>query len=160
MTDPVDVAEDEPGEGMVILKPDASILGAIGRGHTLASAVADLIDNSIDAGATRVSIRFATQNATVRSIRIRDDGCGMTVAQMERAMTLGGGSEHSSSDQGHFRVGLKAASLSQARILTVFSTTGFSPAAGMRLDRVQSGPQIRAQVIDSSAAASVLKGGG
>ncbi|WP_374975020.1 sigma-70 family RNA polymerase sigma factor [Microbacterium trichothecenolyticum] len=157
MTDRIDVDEADLGEGTVVLAPDASILAAIGRGHTLASALADLIDNSFDAGATRVSIRFVTQNAVVRSIRIRDDGCGMTIAQLQHAMTLGGGSEHSGSDQGHFRVGLKAASLSQARILTVFSTTGFSPAAGMRLDRAQSGPQIRAQVIDAGAAASVLQ---
>lgn len=157
MTDHIEVDGSDLGEGTVALAPDASILGAIGRGHTLASALADLIDNSIDAGASRVSIRFVTQNALVRSVRIRDDGCGMTAAQLERAMTLGGGSEHSGSDLGHFRVGLKAASLSQARILTVFSTTGFSPAAGMRLDRAQSGPQIRAQVIDPGAAASVLQ---
>lgn len=157
MTDRIEVDGADLGDGTVVLEPDASILGAIGRGHTLASALADLIDNSIDAGATRVSIRFVTNNAVVRSVRIRDDGCGMTSAQLERAMTLGGGSEHSGSDQGHFRVGLKAASLSQARILTVFSTTGFSPAAGMRLDRAQSGPHIRAQVIDASAAASVLQ---
>ncbi|HEY9309230.1 MAG TPA: sigma-70 family RNA polymerase sigma factor [Microbacterium sp.] len=157
MTDRIEVDGADLGEGTVVLAPDASILGAIGRGHTLASALADLIDNSIDAGATRVSIRFVTNNAVVRSMRIRDDGCGMTVAQLERAMTLGGGSDHSGSDHGHFRVGLKAASLSQARILTVFSTTGFSPAAGMRLDRAQSGPEIRAQVIDAGAAASVLQ---
>lgn len=157
MTDRIDVDGVDQDEGTVVLVPDASILGAIGRGHTLASALADLIDNSIDAGASRVSIRFVTHNAVVTSIRIRDDGCGMTLAQLERAMTLGGGSEHSASDQGHFRVGLKAASLSQARILTVFSTTGFSPAAGMRLDRAQTGPQIRAQVIDAGGAASVLE---
>ena len=160
MTDRVEVDGADRGEGTVVLVPDASILGAIGRGHTLASALADLIDNSIDAGATRVSIRFVTLNAVVRSVRIRDDGCGMTLAQLERAMTLGGGSEHSGSDQGHFRVGLKAASLSQARILTVFSTTGYSPAAGMRLDRAQSGSKIRAQVIDAGAAASVLQNRG
>lgn len=157
MTDRIDVDAADPGDETVVLAPDASILGALGRGHTLASALADLIDNSIDAGATRVSIRFVTHNAVVRSIRIRDDGCGMTLAQLERAMTLGGGTEHSGSDQGRFHVGLKSASLSQARILTVFSTTGYSPAAGMRLDRAQSGPQIRAQVIDAGAAASVLQ---
>ncbi|MEJ1155142.1 sigma-70 family RNA polymerase sigma factor [Microbacterium marmarense] len=157
MTDHIEVDGADLGEDTVILEPDASILGAIGRGHTLTSALADLIDNSIDAGATRVSVRFVTKNAAVRAVRIRDDGCGMTISQLERAMTLGGGSEHSGSDQGYFRVGLKAASLSQARILTVFSTTGFSPAAGMRLDRAQSGPQIRAQVIDAGAAASVLQ---
>jgi len=157
MTDRIDVDGAALGEDTVVLAPDASVLGAIGRGHTLASALADLIDNSIDAGATRVSIRFVTRNGAVRSIRIRDDGCGMTFAQLERAMALGGGSEHTTTDQGHFRIGLKAASLSQARILTVFSTTGFSPAAAMRLDRAQSGPHIHAQVIDAGAAASVLQ---
>ncbi|MDJ1113389.1 sigma-70 family RNA polymerase sigma factor [Microbacterium dauci] len=139
------------------LPTDASILSAVGRGHSLASALSDLIDNSIDAGATRVGIRFVMRAGAVRSIRIRDDGCGMTAEQLERAMSLGRSRDHGPTELGHFGVGLKAASLSQARILTVLSTTGFSPAAGLRLDRAQTGPQVRAQIIDAGAAAAVLE---
>lgn len=141
----------------VELQPDASILAAIGRGHDLASAIADLVDNSIDAGATRIGIQFVTKDARVRSVRIRDDGCGMTGDQLQHAMVLGGSEKQGSGKLGHFGVGLKAASMSQATMLAVFSTTGFAPAAGMRLHREQSGPQIQAEVIPASAAANVLR---
>ncbi|MCU0114876.1 sigma-70 family RNA polymerase sigma factor [Curtobacterium poinsettiae] len=145
-TDPVVTVE---------LTPDASILGALGRGHSLSSAIADLIDNSVDAGASRVNVRFVTEAAKVKSIRIRDDGCGMTQSQLEQALTLGGRGPRSSDALGHFHVGLKAATFSQARILTVTSSTGFSDVAGIRLDREQTDASIRAEVIQPSTAASL-----
>lgn len=139
----------------VELTPDASVLGALGRGHSLSSAIADLIDNSVDAGASRVNVRFVTESARVKSIRIRDDGCGMTPSQLEQALTLGGRGPRSSDSLGHFHVGLKAATFSQARILTVTSSTGFSDVAGIRLDREQLDASIRAEVIEPSTAASL-----
>lgn len=44
--------------GSKVVPPDPSITSAIGRHHTLATAVADLVDNSIDFGATHVLVRF------------------------------------------------------------------------------------------------------
>lgn len=141
----------------VELRPDASILDAIGRGHTLASALADLIDNSIDAGASRVGIRFVTKNGMVRSVRVADDGCGMTAQQLEGAMALGRRHEYAKGALGHFGVGLKGASFSQAKVLTVYSVTGYAPAAAMRLGREQSGTGIVAEAFDSETAAALLR---
>ncbi|WP_298863512.1 sigma-70 family RNA polymerase sigma factor [uncultured Microbacterium sp.] len=141
----------------VELRPDASILDAIGRGHTLSSALADLIDNSIDAGASEVGIRFVTKHSTVRAIRIIDDGCGMTAEQLESAMSLGRKHDYDESSLGHFGVGLKGASFSQAQILTVCSATGFSPAAAMRLDRQQAGNGIVADAFDSETANVLMR---
>ncbi|NKF31452.1 hypothetical protein HER21_33985, partial [Pseudomonas sp. BGM005] len=73
----------------VVLQPDASVLDAVGRAHTLTSALADLIDNSIDAGAGKISIMFVVKDSRIRSIRVADDGCGMTASQLADAMTIG-----------------------------------------------------------------------
>ncbi|MEJ6555550.1 sigma-70 family RNA polymerase sigma factor [Microbacterium esteraromaticum] len=139
------------------LRPDASVLNAIGRGHTLASALADLVDNSLDAGANRVGIRFVTRNGEVRSIRVADDGCGMTAQQLENAMSLGRHREYDEGALGHFGVGLKGASFSQAKMLTVYSATGYAPAAAMRLGREQSGTGILAEAFESETASALLR---
>lgn len=139
------------------LRPDASILDALGRGHTLASALADLIDNSIDAGAGRIGIRFVTKRSVVRSVRISDDGCGMTAVQLESAMSLGRNRDYNEKSLGHFGVGLKGASFSQAKMLTVYSSTGYAPTAAMRLGREQTGSDIVADVFDSETATALLR---
>lgn len=146
-----------PGFRAVELQTDASVLDAIGRGHTLASALADLVDNSVDAGATEVDVRFVTKNSHIRSIRISDDGCGMTAEQLERALALGRQHEYDAGAMGHFGVGLKGASFSQAKVLTVYSATGYTPATAMRLGRGQSGSGIIAEAFDSETASALLR---
>lgn len=141
----------------VVLRPDASILSAVGRGHTLASAIADLIDNSIDAGANTVNIHFVVKNSMIRSIRISDDGCGMTRAQLTDAMTLGKRREYGEKSLGHFGVGLQGASLSQARVVSVYSASGHAPTAGMRLAKEQADSAIVADVFDADTASAILR---
>lgn len=157
MTESVVEEVGAPDVRPIELRPDASILGAVGRGHTLTSALADLIDNSIDSGAERVVIQLVTSNATVRAIRIRDDGCGMTEEQLAEAMTLGVRKDRGEDELGHFGVGLKGASLSQANVLTVYSTSGYESATAMRLGRAQSGSRIIADVIDGETAGRILR---
>jgi hypothetical protein len=94
-----------------------------GVGYSLDTAIADLIDNSIAAGARTISItpRFADGAAT---LAILDDGCGMTPEVMLEAMRFGGAgptAPRRESDLGRFGLGLKTASLSQARRLTLCS---------------------------------------
>jgi len=139
------------------IRPSASVLNAVGRGHTLASALAELVDNSVDAGASRVNIRFVTRNARVRAIRVSDDGCGMTRAQLASAFSLGRQRDYNSGSMGHFGIGLKGASFSQAMVLTVYSSTGFEPAAAMRMGREQTGVDIVAEAFDSDTAATLLR---
>lgn len=64
-----DQPTDPAAQGMspVELVPDASLLDAVGRGHTLASALVHLIDNSVDAGPDRVSTQFVAKDAAVPS---------------------------------------------------------------------------------------------
>src|SRR5207245_7556916 len=88
-----------------------------------ATAVADLVDNSIEGGATNVAIdiEFEGENSWVR---ISDNGCGMTPTQLREAMRYGSTRRYSDDDLGKFGLGLKVASLSQCRRLSVASHTG------------------------------------
>ena len=53
--------------------PDPEILKAIGLGHDLESAVADLVDNSLDAGASFIQIRFVVLGGLVREFLVVED---------------------------------------------------------------------------------------
>jgi hypothetical protein len=101
--------------------PDPSIAQAVGRHHTFETAIADLIDNSIDATATRVLLRFLERDGEVVGIRLIDDGRGMDSNAIDNAMAYARRRQYVEGDQGHFGIGLKAASLSQADGLRVYS---------------------------------------
>ena len=87
-------------------------------GYDFPTAVADIIDNSIAAGATRVEveIRFAGEDSWVS---IADDGEGMTTNAMLEALRYGSRREYGRGDLGRYGLGLKTASLSQCRSVTV-----------------------------------------
>lgn len=89
-------------------------------GYDLPSAIADLVDNSIDAGAENIDVRFGEEGAN-SWVRIADNGMGMTSRELDEAMRYGSQRSYSSSALGHFGLGLKTASLSQCRRLTVGS---------------------------------------
>ena len=94
-----------------------------GLGYTMAAALADIIDNSISAGAKEVRIDFAWDGPDSR-VTILDDGCGMDDAELESAMRLGDKNPldaRAANDLGRFGMGLKTASFSQCRRLTVAS---------------------------------------
>lgn len=101
--------------------PDPSIAKAVGRHHTFETAIADLVDNSLDAGATQVLIRFLESDGAVTGLQVIDNGKGMDTAQIDEAMEFARKREYAAADQGHFGLGLKAASLSQADRLNVYS---------------------------------------
>ena len=92
-------------------------------GYSLSTAVADLIDNSITAGAKRVWVHFEWRGADSHAT-VTDDGRGMSESTLREAMRLGGRSpleRRDENDLGRFSMGLKTASLSQCRRLTVAS---------------------------------------
>lgn len=94
-----------------------------GVGYSLETAIADIIDNSIAAGAGLIEIEFAWDEKDP-VITILDDGSGMSEAQLLEAMRFGGvgpTAVRSSEDLGRFGLGLKTASLSQCRQLTAAS---------------------------------------
>lgn len=92
-----------------------------GLGYSTATALADIIDNSIAASATVVDIRFHWDGKASR-IEIEDNGKGMGHAGLDRAMRLGEKNpldQRDAGDLGRFGLGLKTASFSQCRRLTV-----------------------------------------
>ncbi|HEY6550787.1 MAG TPA: ATP-binding protein [Solirubrobacterales bacterium] len=91
-------------------------------GYELPAAVADLVDNSIDADATQVDIIVAFEGEN-SWIRIADDGTGMPASQMNEALRYGTDRDYDETDLGKFGLGLKTASLSQCRRLTVATRT-------------------------------------
>jgi len=94
-----------------------------GLGYSTATAIADVIDNSISAHAHQVDVLF-TWRGSASTIRIVDDGRGMNERQLDVAMRLGDISplqNRALDDLGRFGLGLKTASFSQCRRLSVAS---------------------------------------
>lgn len=107
-----------------IVVPYAPILVESTRsiGYSFEAAVADIIDNSISAAATEIRICFMSQDP--QWLCIEDDGWGMTADELENAMRYGSQSSQDTrrkDDLGRFGLGLKMASLSQCRKVTVLT---------------------------------------
>ena len=105
-------------------KPAAMIEALRDIGYSLEAAVADIIDNSLTAGAKTVHIRYGWEHEKPW-LAIIDDGCGMSGAELVEAMRPGNRDPRelrSRDDLGRFGLGLKTASFSQCRCLTVIST--------------------------------------
>lgn len=101
-------------------------------GYTFESALADIIDNSISASAKNVFITVPINDDDL-FISILDDGIGMSKSELFEAMKYGTNREYQQNDLGRFGIGLKSASLSQCRILTVVSN-GQDGIVGFRWD--------------------------
>lgn len=92
-------------------------------GYNIETAVADIIDNSISAGAKNIWINFDWLGSKTW-LFVKDDGIGMNDTELIQAMRPGSknpSQERNDKDLGRFGLGLKTASFSQARKLTVIS---------------------------------------
>lgn len=93
-------------------------------GYSLESATADILDNSIAAQARQIDLRSGWSDVGMPWLAIIDDGEGMALPGLIEAMRPGSRSpleERSVTDLGRFGLGLKTASFSQCRRLTVVS---------------------------------------
>lgn len=89
-------------------------------GYEATTAIADLIDNSVAAGATEISVDLhAQEGARPAYVAIADNGSGMDRKRLHESMRFGVTDEHAAEDLGKYGLGLKTASLSQCRQLTV-----------------------------------------
>lgn len=89
-------------------------------GYDPATAIADLIDNSVAAGASEVRVQIMAQDgARPPFISIADNGRGMSTEELVNAMRFGAHQTYNAEDLGKFGLGLKTASLSQCDTLTV-----------------------------------------
>lgn len=112
----------------------ARVLFGISRiGYTPASAICDIIDNSVTAKASHVRILIKKKNEAynlnkknnVEEYLIIDDGKGMSEAQIDNALDLGSTDAFYSQDTlSKFGLGLKSASFAQGDRLEVISSDG------------------------------------
>jgi len=106
----------------VDISPSAARLSESLRdiGYDFESAIADLVDNSVTAGANTVSVSIQF-DGDASWVGISDDGSGMTASELSEAMRFGTRKKYGDGDLGRFGLGLKTASISQCRKLSVFT---------------------------------------
>lgn len=107
-----------------------------GVGYSLETAIADLVDNSIAAGARNAWLDFHFEGPN-SWFTLLDDGRGMDADGLRLAMTVGGRSPletRTAKDLGRFGMGLKTASFSQCRVLTVASRQAHGETSVRRWD--------------------------
>ncbi|NGN93181.1 ATP-binding protein [Nocardioides sp. KC13] len=127
---------------------------------SISTALAELVDNSLQAGAANVAIdvRMSGQEG-LPEISVVDDGDGMSPSDLEACLRFGGSSRFDARQSfGRFGMGLPAASLSQARRAEVTSWQGGNPKYRVTLDvdEVATGAEpalVAAQVGPSSTVA-------
>ena len=109
----------------LIPHPSALIESMRNIGYRPHTALADLVDNSITARAKNVIIEVEPSSANRQGwVRIEDDGRGMTSGELYQAMRWGGDgplTKRDAKDLGRFGLGLKTASFSMGKRLTVVS---------------------------------------
>ncbi|MEQ9435654.1 MAG: ATP-binding protein [Hyphomonas sp.] len=142
--------------GRKVLPPDPRIVEGLGRNHSFETAIADLVDNSVDAGARNILVRFVRNETGPVGVYIVDDGRGMNETEIDLAMTLGGRREYGASDLGHFGVGLKASSLGQAKSLSVVSKMKGHAPVGRRLNVERISDAFECEVLSDTFAAGLL----
>jgi len=141
-------------------------------GYSVETAVADIVDNAVSAGATHIWIDFEWKGSDT-FLSIRDDGHGMDEKELIMAMRPGSRSpleNRGRHDLGRFGLGLKTASFSQCRKLTVVSKTAESSVSAFMwdLDFVnttgkwdlirQNQPEIHARLDDLASGTVVIWG--
>jgi hypothetical protein len=102
-------------------------------GYDFPGAIADIVDNSVAAGARRVQIDIEFDGPDSR-VFIADDGRGMSSVALTEALRFGTRRVYGQGDLGRYGLGLKTASLSQCRCVTVVSRV--SGPAGRRSARM------------------------
>ncbi|MDQ1438212.1 MAG: hypothetical protein QOK43_1841 [Acidimicrobiaceae bacterium] len=144
-----------PVTGSTTLPPDPGVMKAIGLNHALPTAIADLVDNSVDAGATTVLVRFVRDDARLLGVYVVDDGRGMDESTLDRAMTVGSRRDYDSTALGHFGIGLKAASLGQAAGVTVISRAD-GPAVGRRWTMQKAADSFECEIVSAEFATATM----
>lgn len=120
----------------IILTPDpARIMESLrDTGYDFNTAMADLVDNSIAAGATKIDVEINLSPNNEVTVYIADNGCGMNFDELKNAMTYGSAKRPDPSSLGKFGLGLKTASTAFCRRLSVLSKSSTSKYNKVRWD--------------------------
>lgn len=101
--------------------PERAIMGLRDTGYTFNTAIADIVDNSIAADATKVFIHINMDPDNAVTVFIADNGIGMDEKGLINAMKYGSDRRKNPNSLGKFGLGLKTASTSFCRKLSVLS---------------------------------------
>ena len=94
------------------------------QNYSLGQSVSDIVDNSIDIGASEIDIYYEMDREMgCRYLMISDNGKGMNDEDLKKGMILGLRRDRKTTDLGKFGIGLKMSSLAQAEDITIFSRT-------------------------------------
>ena len=124
------------GKRSAIPKASATLESLRALGYSTGAAISDIVDNSIAQNSSIVDIQFCWKGAD-SFISIMDDGVGMNDSELESALNFGAIDPSKCRDEkdlGRFGMGLKTASLSQCRRLTVYSRPKNSDRSCLRWD--------------------------
>ena len=107
---------------VIDVTPSASRLSGSLRdiGYDFPAALADIVDNSISAASSRIDIEIQFDGSD-SYVLIADDGIGMTESELNEALRFGSRRRYHTGDLGRYGLGLKTATLSQCRRVTVVS---------------------------------------
>lgn len=94
-------------------------------GYDFVAALADIIDNSVAAGASEVNVEVVFHGAK-SYVLIADDGSGMTESELNEALRFGTRRDYELGDLGRYGLGLKTASISQCKRVTVITRRALS----------------------------------
>jgi hypothetical protein len=113
-------------QGISLISPAEFIHGMRHGGYrSPASAIAELVDNAIEAEATTVDVKLSTDSDELPFVEVLDNGTGMTPRVLRQCLQFGGTSRFNSREgMGRFGLGLPASSLSYARRVSVYSWRG------------------------------------
>lgn len=135
----------DPSGRAVIRALDESAINRIAAGEVVerpASAVKELVENALDAGARRIAVEFAAGGKTL--IRVTDDGCGMSPDDLPLAVARHATSKIDGSDLLNIRSfgfrGEALASLGAVGRLTLTSRTAGAEAASLTVAGGRLGP--------------------
>ena len=108
----------------VLLAPSAGrLMGSLRDiGYDFQTSIADLVDNSISAGATEIDVVIGLDDRSPM-VTIADNGAGMSERTLLEALRFGSRRAYGRTDLGRYGLGLKTASLAHCRRLTVATRT-------------------------------------
>lgn len=109
--------------------PSRLIEGLRDTGYEFNTALADVIDNSVDAGATTIAVRIDMDSDGDIVVSVADNGSGMNREGLLNGMTYGAPIHADAKRLGKFGLGLKTASTAFCRKLSVISRDSASASA-------------------------------
>lgn len=115
-------------DNTIVLEPDPArvVEGLRDTGYDFNTAMADLVDNSIAAGATIIQVNISYEPNKKIHVYIADNGIGMDMDGLKNAMRYGSDRRKDANSLGKFGLGLKTASTAFCRSLSVLSKNATS----------------------------------